>query len=72
MDTISLGATLSFAMELQRARHAGRWRSTSASPAGVTEMIHDIGHRRGLGDDLADGVEAHEREVRRRTSSRCT
>jgi aldehyde:ferredoxin oxidoreductase len=25
-------------------------------PAGVTELIQDIGHRRGLGDALADGV----------------
>ena len=25
-------------------------------PAGVTELIQDIGHRRGLGDDLANGT----------------
>jgi aldehyde:ferredoxin oxidoreductase len=55
MDTISLGATLSFAMELHERGMLG----TSLSfgdPAGVTEMIKDIGHRRGLGDDLAEGV----------------
>ncbi len=55
MDTISLGATLSFAMELQERGllDAGL---DFGSPAGVTEMILDIGHRRGLGNDLADGA----------------
>jgi aldehyde:ferredoxin oxidoreductase len=55
MDTISLGATLSFAMELQERGllDAGL---AFGDPAGVTEMILDIGHRRGLGNDLADGV----------------
>jgi len=55
MDTISLGATLSFAMELQERGllDAGL---AFGDPAGVTEMIIDIGHRRGLGNDLADGV----------------
>jgi aldehyde:ferredoxin oxidoreductase len=55
MDSISLGATLSFAMELvekgmlEAKLHFGE-------VAGVTELIQDIGHRRGLGNDLADGV----------------
>ncbi len=55
MDTISLGATLSFAMELQErgmlnaGLHFG-------DVTGIAEMIKDIGHRRGLGDHLADGV----------------
>ena len=31
-------------------------RSTSANPAGVTEMIQKIGARDGLGDDLAEGT----------------
>jgi aldehyde:ferredoxin oxidoreductase len=55
MDTISLGATLSFAMELQERGllDAG---ISFGNPAGVTEMIQDIGHRRGIGNDLADGV----------------
>lgn len=55
MDTISLGATLSFAMELQERGllDAGL---AFGDPAGVTEMILDIGHRRGLGNDLAEGV----------------
>jgi aldehyde:ferredoxin oxidoreductase len=55
MDTISLGAVLAFTMELQERGmltvdlHFG-------NPAGVSDMIKDIGHRRGLGNDLADGV----------------
>jgi aldehyde:ferredoxin oxidoreductase len=55
MDTISLGATLSFAMELQErgmlnaGLHFG-------DVTGIAEMIKDIGHRRGLGDHPADGV----------------
>ncbi len=55
MDTISLGAVLSFAMELgergmlDAPLHFG-------DPAGVTEMIQQIGARDGLGDDLAEGV----------------
>ena len=55
MDTISLGATLSFAMELVE-------RGMLDAPihfgdaAGVTELIQDIGHRRGLGAELADGT----------------
>jgi len=55
MDSISLGAVLSFAMELgERGMldvpvHFG-------DPDGVSELIQDIGHRRGLGNDLADGV----------------
>jgi aldehyde:ferredoxin oxidoreductase len=55
MDTISLGATLSFAMELQERGllDAGL---AFGDPAGVTEMIHNIAQRRGLGDELADGT----------------
>ena len=55
MDTISLGVVLSFSMELQErgmlnaGLHFG-------DVAGISDMIKDIGHRRGLGDDLADGV----------------
>ena len=55
MDTISLGATLSFAMELQErgmlnaGLHFG-------DAAGVSDMMKDIAHRRGLGNDLAEGV----------------
>ena len=55
MDTISLGATLGFTMELQERGllDAGL---AFGDPSGVTEMILDIGRRRGLGNDLADGV----------------
>ena len=55
MDTISLGSVLAFTMELQErgmldaGLHFG-------DAAGVSDMIKDIGHRRGLGNDLADGV----------------
>jgi aldehyde:ferredoxin oxidoreductase len=55
MDTISLGATLSFAMELHE-RGMLDIPLDFGDPAGVTEMILDIGHRRGLGADLADGA----------------
>jgi len=55
MDTISLGAVVSFTMELQE---RGMLQSglNFGDPAGVTEMIRDIAHRHGLGNDLADGV----------------
>ena len=55
MDTISLGATLSFTMELQE-RGMLKAGISFGDPTGVSEMIKDIGRRRGLGNDLADGV----------------
>jgi aldehyde:ferredoxin oxidoreductase len=55
MDTISLGATLSFAMELAE-RGMLDARLHFGEPAGVAELIDEIGHRRGLGAELADGV----------------
>ena len=55
MDTISLGATLAFAMELQE-RGMLNVGLRFGDPGGVSDMIKDIGHRRGLGNDLADGV----------------
>jgi aldehyde:ferredoxin oxidoreductase len=55
MDTISLGATLSFAMELHE-KGMFDVPLDFGSTAGVTEMILDIGHRRGLGDELANGT----------------
>jgi aldehyde:ferredoxin oxidoreductase len=54
MDTISLGGTLSFAMELHE-KGMFDVPLDFGSTAGVTEMILDIGHRRGLGDELANG-----------------
>lgn len=55
MDTISLGATISFAMELAE-RGMLDAKIHFGDPAGITELIRDIGHRRGLGADLADGT----------------
>jgi aldehyde:ferredoxin oxidoreductase len=55
MDTISLGASIGFAMELHE-RGMLDVPLDFGDPAGVTEMILDIGQRRGLGNDLADGV----------------
>lgn len=55
MDTISLGATLSFAMELVE-RGMLDAKLHFGEQAGVTELIQDIGHRRGLGAELADGT----------------
>jgi len=55
MDSISLGVTLGFAMELQE---KGLLQSglTFGDATGISAMIQDIAHRRGLGNDLADGV----------------
>ena len=55
MDTISLGASLSFAMELQE---RGIWDAgiRFGEPEGVSELIENIGHRRGVGDELANGT----------------
>jgi len=55
MDTISTGAVLSFSMELQE-RGMLQAGIAFGDPTGISEMIKDIGHRRGLGNDLADGV----------------
>jgi aldehyde:ferredoxin oxidoreductase len=55
MDTISLGATLGFAMELGE-RGMLDTKLAFGNPAGVTELIQDIGHRRGLGAELAEGT----------------
>jgi aldehyde:ferredoxin oxidoreductase len=55
MDTISLGAVLGFAMELQeRGLLQAGIRFGDAS--GISELIKDIAYRRGLGADLAGGV----------------
>jgi len=55
MDTISLGAVLGFAMELQERGllDAG---VRFGDPSGVSGLISDIAYRRGAGADLADGV----------------
>ncbi len=55
MDTISLGATLSFAMELGE-RGMLEVDVSFGDPAGVSELIRDIAHRHGVGDELANGT----------------
>ncbi len=55
MDTISLGASLSFAMELQE---RGLWNPglRFGDVSNIGDAIRDIAHRRGAGNDLADGT----------------
>jgi aldehyde:ferredoxin oxidoreductase len=55
MDSISLGVVLGFAMELSD-RDMLDAKIAFGDPDGVSEMISDIAHRSGLGDDLAEGV----------------
>jgi len=55
LDTISLGVTLGFAMELQQ-RGLLATGLRFGSPEGVAEMIDAIAHRRGMGDELAEGT----------------
>jgi aldehyde:ferredoxin oxidoreductase len=55
MDTISLGAVLSFAMELEE-RGMLSVGLSFGDVTGISDMIKDIAHRRGLGNDLAEGV----------------
>jgi len=54
-DTMSVGATLAYIME---AGEKGLLQTDLKfdSPAGVAEMLNDIAHRRGQGDELANGV----------------
>lgn len=54
MDTISTGATISYVME---AGEKGLMRTDLKfdSPEGITEILYDIGHCRGQGDELANG-----------------
>jgi len=55
MDTISLGASIGFAMELQE-RGMLETKLRFGDAEGISELIQDVGHRRGLGNDIADGV----------------
>jgi len=55
MDTISLGTVLGFAMELQE-RGLLQAGIRFGDATGISELIKDIAHRRGLGADLAEGV----------------
>lgn len=55
MDTISLGVVLSFAMELKDKGMLDA-KVEFGDPAGVSELIGDIAHRRGVGNELAEGT----------------
>jgi len=55
MDTISLGATLGFAMELQEQGLLDTGLAFG-EPGNISAMIEAIAHRRGVGDELAEGV----------------
>ncbi|MFW9933734.1 MAG: aldehyde ferredoxin oxidoreductase family protein [Candidatus Thorarchaeota archaeon] len=54
IDTISVGSTIGCAMELVQ---RGKLQASLAfgDKMGLLEMIEDIAHRRGLGDDLSEG-----------------
>jgi aldehyde:ferredoxin oxidoreductase len=54
IDTMSVAATIAYVME---AGEKGLMRTdlTFDSPEGISEMLYDIGHRRGQGDELANG-----------------
>jgi ferredoxin len=55
MDTISLGSTLATAMELKQ---QGRFPELPVSFGhfeGMEQLMRDIAHRRGIGDELAEG-----------------
>ncbi len=57
MDTISLGNTLGFTMELAE-KGMIETDLEFGQAEGISEMIRDIAYRRGLGNDLANGVKA--------------
>ena len=62
MDTISTGNVIGFAMELTE---RGLINSNLAfgRPDGIEEIIEDIAFRRGLGNDLAEGVKKFSEKV---------
>ena len=55
LDTISAGAVLSFACEAAD-RGLLKLETTWGDGAGLSALLDDIAHRRGVGDLLADGV----------------
>ncbi|MFP6639015.1 MAG: aldehyde ferredoxin oxidoreductase family protein, partial [Myxococcota bacterium] len=55
MDTISLGSTIGFVMELQE-RGMFDAGVRFGDPEGISQLIEDIGYRRGIGNELADGT----------------
>ena len=54
MDTISAGGTIAWAME---ANEKGLWKNglSFGDVAAVDDILDDIAHRRGIGDELAEG-----------------
>jgi aldehyde:ferredoxin oxidoreductase len=54
LDTISTGSTLAFAMELTE-RGLLKSDLKFGKSANISKMLKDIAHRRGLGNDLAEG-----------------
>ncbi len=61
LDTMSLGNTLGFAMELEekecgQGAHVLKTGLKFGDPHGIQQMIDDIAHRRGQGDELANGT----------------
>jgi aldehyde:ferredoxin oxidoreductase len=55
MDSISAGTTIGFAMEL---REKGLWDNGLGfgKAENISQLLEDIAYRRGVGNDLADGV----------------
>ena len=55
LDSISTGSVIGFAMELTE---KGMLKSSMAfgDDSNINDILHDIAHRRGLGNDLAEGV----------------
>ncbi|MBU4555849.1 MAG: aldehyde ferredoxin oxidoreductase family protein [Actinobacteria bacterium] len=54
MDTMSAGVTVSLAMELAE-RGLVDWPLRFGDVSGLAQLFDDIAHRRGIGDELADG-----------------
>ncbi|MEW5946295.1 MAG: aldehyde ferredoxin oxidoreductase family protein [bacterium] len=54
-DTISAGATIAFAMELNS---KGLWKNglEFGKTDGMARLLDDVAHRRGIGGEIADGV----------------
>jgi len=57
MDTMTAGSTIAAAMELAELG-LGEFPVAFGSTAGVSALIDDIAHRRGIGDELAEGSRA--------------
>jgi aldehyde:ferredoxin oxidoreductase len=56
MDTMSAGATLACAMELEELGHLSGTGLKFGSPDGVSAMLEAIAIRKGIGDRLAEGA----------------